>query len=121
MSLTPMELVAAAKQNINEVSPEEALPLLAGTVVVDVREPSEFSTGCLPGAINIPRGVLEFQIGNHPALKSGTDSQLLIYCQSGGRSALAVESLQKLGYSHALSLAGGFKLWQESGLPSAKP
>jgi rhodanese-related sulfurtransferase len=116
-----MELVAAAKQNITEVRPEEALPLLEKVIVVDVREPSEFSTGSLPGAINIPRGVLEFQIGNHPAIKSGTDSKLLIYCQSGGRSALAVESLQKLGYTQSLSLAGGFKLWQESGLPLARP
>ena len=120
MPLTPMELVAAAKQNIREIGSAEAAGLLGKAPVLDVREPAEFAAGCLPGAVNIPRGVLEFQIGNHPAGAAPADT-LLVYCQSGGRSALAVEALQKLGYSGAVSLAGGFKQWQEFGQPVARP
>jgi rhodanese-related sulfurtransferase len=119
MPLTPMDLVAAAKQHIKEIAPEQAGALLGQAPVLDVREPEECAAGMLPGAVNIPRGVLEFRIGNHPAFPK--DAEILVYCQSGGRSALAVEALQKLGYDKAVSLAGGFKLWQDSGLPVAVP
>lgn len=115
MALTPMDLVAAAKQHIREVSLEEGKTLLHSAQVLDVREPAEFVAGKLPNAINIPRGVLEFQIGNHPALQN---ADILVYCLSGGRSALAVEALHKLGYTRAVSLAGGYKAWTESGLPT---
>jgi rhodanese-related sulfurtransferase len=117
MALTPMDLVAAAKQHIREVSPDEAKPMLGQAPVLDVREPAEYAAGHLPGAMNIPRGVLEFQIGNHPAFQNTRNAEFLVYCQSGGRSALAVEALKKLGYEKAVSLAGGYKLWQESGQP----
>jgi rhodanese-related sulfurtransferase len=117
MPLTPMDLVAAAKQHIREVSPEGAQALLGQAPVLDVREPAEFAAGHLPGAVNIPRGVLEFQIGNHPAFQNAQGTEFVVNCQSGGRSALAVEALKKLGYEKAVSLAGGYKLWQESGLP----
>ncbi|CAL1240665.1 rhodanese-like domain-containing protein [Candidatus Methylocalor cossyra] len=121
MPLTPMDLVAQAKQHIREVNLEEAQALLGKAQVLDVREPNEYAAGCLPGAVNIPRGVLEFQIGQHPAFKDRQDADILVYCQSGGRSALAVEALQKLGYAKAVSLAGGFKLWQESGREVRRP
>lgn len=117
MPMTAMDLVAAAKQQIREIGPAEAQPLLGAARILDVREPAEFAAGKLPGAINIPRGVLEFQIGNHPGFAGGQDADLLVYCLSGGRSALAVEVLQKLGYGRAVSLAGGFKAWSEAGLP----
>lgn len=117
MALTPMELVAAAKQHIREANPEEAKGMLGKTPVLDVREPAEYAAGHLPGAVNIPRGVLEFQIGNHPAFQNSRDTEFLVYCLSGGRSALAVEAIKKLGYEKAVSLAGGYKLWQESGHP----
>jgi rhodanese-related sulfurtransferase len=112
-----MDLVAAAKQQIREVTPDEAKAMLGKAPVLDVREPAEFAAGHLPGAVNIPRGVLEFQIGNHPAFQNTQNAEILVNCQSGGRSALAAEALKKLGYEKAVSLAGGYKLWQESGLP----
>ena len=117
MALTAMDLVAAAKQHIREIEPDTAKALLGKVPVLDVREPGEFAAGCLPGAVNIPRGVLEFKIDGHPAFQGQRDGEILVYCQGGGRSALAVEVLQKLGYEKAMSLAGGYKLWQESGLP----
>lgn len=119
MPMTAMDLVAQAKQHIKEVNHAEANALLGKAPVLDVREPGEYAQGCLPGAVNIPRGVLEFQIGNHPQLQGAQGAEILVYCLSGGRSALAVEALHKLGYDKAVSLAGGYKAWQEAGQPVA--
>ncbi|MBS1214265.1 MAG: rhodanese protein [Proteobacteria bacterium] len=121
MAMTPMDLVAAAKQHVREVDATQAQGLLGRVLVLDVREPAEYAAGCLPGAINIPRGVVEFQIGNHPAFHGKQNAEILVYCLSGGRSALAAESLQKLGYTGLVSLAGGFKGWQEAGAPVTSP
>jgi rhodanese-related sulfurtransferase len=121
MAMTAMDLVAAAKQHIREVNVAQAQDMVGKALVLDVREPAEYAGGCLPGAINIPRGVVEFQIGNHPAFQGKQNAEILIYCLSGGRSALAAESLQKLGYTGLVSLAGGFKAWQESGATVSHP
>lgn len=115
MAMTAMDLVAEAKQRIREVDAGTARAMVGKSLVLDVREPAEFAAGCLPGAVNIPRGVLEFQIGNHPAFQGKQGAEILVYCLSGGRSALAVEAMQKLGYTGPVSLAGGFKGWHESG------
>ena len=116
MALTAMDLVALAKQVIREIDSETAKNGLDAKVVLDVREPSEFAAGHLPKAVNIPRGVLEFKISNHPDFQS-KDAEIIVYCQSGGRSALAAEALLKLGYANAVSMAGGFNVWQAAGYP----
>ena len=121
MSLTAQDLVAAAKKNITEVSIPKAKTLLNDAVILDVREPDEYAAGCLPGAVNIPRGVLEFKIDAHPAFKDKKEADILVYCKTGGRGALATEALTKLGYSNAANLAGGFTAWQESGQEVVKP
>jgi rhodanese-related sulfurtransferase len=114
MPLTAMDLVAAAKQKITEVDAAEAMKILDKSLVLDVREPAEFAAGSLPGAVNIPRGVLEFKIDGHPAFQGKQDEEILVYCLTGGRSALAVEALQKLGWGKAVSLAGGFNAWLQA-------
>lgn len=121
MAMTAMDLVAAAKQHIREVDQTTGCGMLESALILDVREPEEYTAGCLPGAISIPRGVLEFRIDSHPVFQGRKDAQILVYCQSGGRSALAVETLQKLGYTHPCSLAGGYKAWNDAGLPVSKP
>ena len=113
------ELVAAARSRIREVEPGDCL---AGeALVVDVREPAEFAQGHLPGAVNLPRGVLEFQIRAHPAIAGRTTGSsalpLLLYCLTGGRSALAADSLGQLGFEDVRSLAGGLQAWRNAGLP----
>ncbi|NOR80317.1 MAG: rhodanese-like domain-containing protein [Methyloprofundus sp.] len=113
MSLTAMDLVANAKQNITEITVADAKQALSEHLILDVREPAEFSAGQLPSAVNIPRGLLEFQIGNHPDFAGQHTAKIIVCCQSGGRSALATESLHKLGYVNAVSLAGGYKAWSE--------
>lgn len=117
MAFTAMELVEQAKQNISEVSIDDVKSELNQKILLDVREPAEFAAGHLPGAVNIPRGVLEFKIGSDPALGNQQNESIVVYCQSGGRSALAAESLHKIGYEKAVSMAGGFKAWAESGYP----
>ena len=114
MPVTAMDLVANAKQIIKEIDVAEAKQALSSHLILDVREPAEFAAGQLPNAVNIPRGVLEFQIGNHPDFTGQHAAKIIVCCQSGGRSALATESLHKLGYKNAVSLAGGYKAWSES-------
>ncbi|MFM8333830.1 MAG: rhodanese-like domain-containing protein [Candidatus Methylumidiphilus sp.] len=121
MAMTTMDLVAAAKQTIREVEPAQAAGLLADSLVLDVREPGEYAAGCLPGAVNIPRGVLEFKIDSHPVFQGQQHAQILVYCLTGGRSALAVETLHKLGWDNTFSLVGGFNAWQQSGGPVVNP
>lgn len=121
MIMTAMDLVAAAKRTIAEIDAVSAQAMLATVPVIDVREPDEYAAGCLPGAVNIPRGVLEFRIDGHPLLQGRKDTEIVLYCQSGGRSALAAEALGKMGYTRVFSLAGGFKAWSEAGFPIGTP
>lgn len=115
MTLTAMDLVAQAKQNIVEIDIDEAKNTLGTSLILDVREPSEYAAGHLPGAFNIPRGVLEFKIGSHPDFQDKQDAHIIVYCQSGGRSALAAEVLSKMGFNSTVSMAGGFKAWTDGG------
>jgi len=112
---TAEELVAAAKQNITEVSVSTAKQLLAegNIVVVDTREESEYAAGHLDKAILLPRGVLEFKIGGIPELADKSKS-VLIYCRTGGRASLAAQTMQSMGYNNVLSIAGGYEAWKKS-------
>ena len=123
MSLVAQDLVAIALTNIREIDAGQLLALRdGGAPVIDVREPAEYAAGHLPGAVNIPRGVLEFEVDGHPAVncqKAGAlghrDQPVVLYCRSGGRSALAAEALQRLGFTDPRSLAGGFAAWTAAG------
>ena len=87
----------------------------ANCFAVDVREPEECVKGTINGAINVPRGLLEFSIQNHPDLKHLNadellNSRLFLFCGTGGRSALAALSLERLGFSQVYSVRGGLNL-----------
>ena len=79
------------------------------SVIIDVRETDEYNGGYLPGAIHIPRGVLEFKLSNMPEIKK--DTHILLYCRSGNRSLYAARSLNELGYEKVTSLKGGYVAW----------
>lgn len=119
MRQSAQQLVAEAKARIREITPQDLEALHArGAPVIDVREPAEFTAGHIPGAVNIPRGLLEFEVDGHPAVNgerdpalSHRDRPVLLYCRTGGRSALAAEALLRLGFAQPLSLAGGFVAW----------
>ena len=123
MARTVQDLVAEARGRIEEIAPDQ-LAAQDDCVLIDVREPSEYAQGHLPGAINLPRGVLEFQIHAHPAMACTTsealavpDRDVVLYCLTGGRSALAADSLQALGFTRVRSLAGGLTAWRNADLP----
>jgi rhodanese-related sulfurtransferase len=114
--VTPADLVAEAKASITEVDVSDAQSLIEdGALIIDVREPQEFNAGHLPGAINIPRGVLEFRIADYHD-SDDPDQTMVVYCRSGSRSALAVQTLQRLGYGGAVSMTGGYRAWGAQGL-----
>jgi len=123
MSLTVRHLVDAARTRIREIRPDELLDLQRfGCPVVDVREPEEFADGHIPGAVNIPRGLLEFEVDGHPAVNyekaealSHRERPVVLYCLSGGRSALAAEALLRLGFASPMSLAHGILGWADAG------
>jgi phage shock protein E len=111
-----LKLAADAKANIREISVEqlETKPLSPDTVVVDVREKEEWEAGHAAGAIHLSRGTLE---GSIEEKVPDLETPILLYCAGGNRSALAAESLQKMGYTNVVSLIGGFKEWQKKRLP----
>jgi molybdopterin/thiamine biosynthesis adenylyltransferase/rhodanese-related sulfurtransferase len=115
---TSRELLAAAKAAITEVSGDEAQARLDASTVLDVREPDEFEQGAIPGAVHIPRGHLEGQVeGKLP----DRDAPIIVHCASGFRSAFAAKTLQELGYTNVVNLAGGFNKWKDEGRPWRVP
>lgn len=115
------DLVTAAKTRIQEVDLAAAeAAILDADVLLDVREPEEFSAGHIPGAVLVPRGMLEFKLSADPAL-SPRDLKIVLYCKSSGRAALAACALHEMGYLHVQSIAGGFDAWATAGKPVAKP
>lgn len=113
------KLVADAKKNITEISPEDAAAKLQNkeAVIVDVRETDEWEEGHIPHAIHLSRGTIELDIEEKVPDPSST---VILHCGGGGRSALAAESLQKMGYKNVRSMAGGVKAWKAAGLPTSK-
>ena len=123
MNKTAADLVAEARSEIREIAPND-VARHRKCVLIDVREPVEFATGRIEGSINIPRGVLEFQVDADPAVANVSDPALshkqqaiVVYCRTGGRAALAAQSLQRLGFSDVCSIAGGITGWTDAGLP----
>lgn len=117
MPMSPMELVAEARAQIKEITPKEAWEAMSSSpIVLDVRETGEFEAGRIPGAIHIPRGILEFRIGEIPELVN-KDVPILLYCRTGGRGALATLSLNRIGYTNVQSVTGGIIGWEQAGLP----
>ena len=122
--VTPsMQLIGEALAEVASISVDEALELAGGedTVFVDVRERAEHAAGAITGAVAAPRGFLEFIADpaspmHNPALSAG--KRLVIYCASGGRSALATKTLQDMGYAEVANLTGGFQAWTEAGGPT---
>ena len=122
--VTPsMQLIGEALAEVSSISVDEALALVdgGGAVFVDVRERAEHDAGAIAGAVAAPRGFLEFIADpatpmHNAALSSG--KRLVIYCASGGRSALAAKTLQDMGYSGVANLTGGFQAWTEAGGPT---
>ena len=110
-----LNIVNDAKSRIRECTVSEAKERLDAehfVQLVDVREESEWAAGHIPGAIHLGKGVIERDI---EAEVPDKDTELVLYCGGGYRSALAADNLQKMGYSNVISMDGGFGGWKEAG------
>jgi rhodanese-related sulfurtransferase len=122
------EMVQEALASVEAVSANDVREGLdSGQVdlVVDVREPKEWEGGHVPGAINVPRGMLELRAdpespATDPTLSADRDARVIVYCLKapGARSVLAAQTLGSMGYSNVAAMRGGFEEWQAEGLPA---
>ncbi|HEY1543195.1 MAG TPA: rhodanese-like domain-containing protein [Xanthobacteraceae bacterium] len=120
MATSVKDMLAAANAAVPKITPSDAQAMMAkgNTLVVDVRDAPEVqASGKVPGAVHVSRGMLEFRAD--PELPShdknfAKDKNVILYCGSGGRAALAGKMLKDLGYEKVYNL-GGFKDWAESG------
>lgn len=111
------EFVGEVKSNIKEVdvaTVKQKLERGDDFVLVDVREQDEVQASRLPRAVAIGRGVLELKIGDQVP---DPGKEIVLYCGGGNRSALAAESLQRMGYTNVYSMAAGFRGWRGAGYP----
>lgn len=117
---TAAELVAAAKAQIENLTPDQVEAEIASgdAVLVDIREADELANGRIPGSVHVPRGMLEFRADpTSPYHQEPLDpsKRVILHCASGGRSALSAAALKELGYSRIAHLDGGMNAWKEAG------
>jgi molybdopterin/thiamine biosynthesis adenylyltransferase/rhodanese-related sulfurtransferase len=115
------ELLQQVKSEIDEIDAPQARELIDSPeppLLVDVREPDEWSEGHIPGAVHVPRGYLESRIEQSAPDRS---RPVVVYCAGGARSAFAAKTLEELGYENVVSLAGGFTDWKRNGFPIDLP
>ena len=115
-----LAIVNEAKSRVRECTIDDVVRRLeAGERlnIIDVREASEFAAGHVPGAVHLGKGVIERDIeGRFP----DGETELVLYCGGGYRSALAAENLQRMGYGNVISMDGGWRGWTDRGLPVEK-
>ncbi len=112
------QLLAEANAAIQTISAAEAMALQGNVQFVDIREPAEVAAGTVPGAVAVPRGLLEFAADpespmHKPQFAAG--KKLVLFCASGGRSALATKTLTDMGYTDLCHIGGGFTAWKAAG------
>lgn len=121
-----MQMVAAARARIENLSPDRVAAEIqvGGTVVLDLREADERErNGCLPDTHHLPRGMLEFLADPSSPRhwdQLDPDARVIVYCSNGDRSALATETLLRMGFHNVAHLDGGFDGWVHQGLPIQK-
>lgn len=119
------KMLAAANAAIETVSVPDAVQVHGepGYSFIDIREESERARGTIAGSVHVPRGLLEFQADpdspmHNPVFSSG--DRLVLFCASGGRSALAAKTLVDMGFTDVCHIAGGMAAWDEAGVPTSK-
>jgi rhodanese-related sulfurtransferase len=107
------QLVDEAKSQISEIGPDELRHMQQSGedfTLIDVRERDEQQKGTIPGAVSMPRGILEVNIDQ---ITTDKDRKLVLYCGGGSRSALAALNLKKMGFNKVISLSGGYRGWRQ--------
>ena len=114
-----LKVVHDAKSRVNECDVAGAREKIAdGSVLIDVREDNEYAAGHAEGARHMGRGIIERDIVQTFPDK---ETEIVLYCGGGYRSALAADMLQKMGYTNVWSMDGGWQAWQDAGAPVEKP
>jgi len=114
-----LALVNDAKSRIKQINIDEYKKMpRENHILIDIREDREWDAGHAAGAYHLSKGVIERDIETEIPDKSTT---LVLYCGGGFRSALSADELQKMGYTNVISLDGGWRAWNEAGLPVEKP
>ena len=115
-----LKIVEDAKSRVRETNVDDVKSRLDRgdkLVLIDVREDREFDADHLPGAVHLGKGIIERDVeAKYPHLQT----ELILYCGGGFRSALAADNLQKMGYSNVISMDGGIRGWREKGYPLEK-
>jgi rhodanese-related sulfurtransferase len=117
MSTPVKELVDRARASTKQVSIndlKDAIERKEDMVILDVRNLDEYDVAHIPNAVNVPRGLLEFNIWT---AVPDTDKKLYVYCKTGARAALATKQLNELGYKNAVAINVGAAAWAEAGNP----
>ena len=120
MALTVKQMLEAANAAVPKITPDQAREMIdkGNTLVVDVRDASEVqNSGKIAGAVHVSRGMLEFRADPEAPSHDknfAKDKNVILYCASGGRAALAGKLLKDMGYAHVYNV-GGFKDWADSG------
>ena len=123
MAKTAADLVAGAKQRIQNLTVDQAAKEIerGDALLVDLREPEERrEQGAIPGAVHAPRGMLEFwadPTSSYHRAEFDPDRRIILHCAGGGRSALAADTLQQMGYGNVAHLDGGFSAWKAAAQP----
>lgn len=123
MAKTAADLVTEAKQRVQNLTVDQVGEELArgNPLLVDLREPGERAEhGAIPGAVHAPRGMLEFWADPTSAYHRSEfdpNRRVILHCASGGRSALAADTLQQMGYANVAHLDGGFTAWKAANRP----
>ncbi len=123
MAKTAAEMVAEAKQRVENLSVDQAAREVASgdAILVDLRDPGERAqNGVIPGAVSAPRGMLEFwadPTSSYHRPEFDPNRRIILHCASGGRSALAADTLQQMGYQNVAHLDGGLNAWKAAGQP----
>lgn len=115
-----LKIVDDARSRVRETNVDEVKKRIDRGdkfLLVDVREESEFAKDHLPGAIHLGKGVIERDI---EARVPDLGAEMILYCGGGFRSALAADNLQKMGYTHVISMDGGIRGWREKSFPLTK-
>ncbi len=120
---TAGELVAEAKGRIDNLSVDQVAGEMesGNATLIDLREPNELAdNGRIPGSVHAPRGMLEFYADPttpYHRPEFNPNNRIILHCASGGRSALAADTLKQMGYTNVAHLDGGMNAWKESGQP----
>ena len=125
MSKSLFDFVKEARSKINEITIDDYLEMAAedeNLMILDIREESEYAAGHMENAVLVPRGTLEGAADTnykkrHPELCQAQQRPIVVYCATGGRSAMAVATLNEMGFEHVYNLLGGFELWEAEDYP----